>query len=48
MSYTLTALTPSGAKVLAGFEGEPFAAMIDGWAREIAARIGTLRAAAIR
>lgn len=48
VSYTLTALTPSGAKVLAGFEGEPFAAMIDGWAREIAARIDKLRAALIR
>ncbi|MFZ5548996.1 MAG: SRPBCC family protein [Pseudomonadota bacterium] len=46
--YTLTALTPTGAEALAGFEGERFAAMIDGWSREITARIDTLLAAAIR
>lgn len=48
VAYTLTALTPAGADALAGFEGERFAAMIDGWAREITARLEALRDAAIR
>jgi hypothetical protein len=48
VAYMLTALTPAGAEALAGFEGEHFAAMIDGWAREITARLDALRDAAIR
>lgn len=48
VAYTLTALSPAGAELLVGFEGASFVAMIDGWAREISARIGALRAATIR
>ncbi len=48
VSYTLTALNAAGERVLEGFEGERFAAMIDGWAQAIAARRELLLAAAIR
>lgn len=48
VSYTLTALNAAGEKVLEGFEGERFAAMIDGWAQAIAARRELLLAASIR
>lgn len=48
VSYTLTALTAAGEQALADFEGERFAAMIDGWSHEIAARRTALLAATIR
>ncbi len=48
VSYTLTALNATSERVLDDFEGERFAAMIDGWAREIGARLPALRAAVIR
>ncbi|MFO1337192.1 MAG: SRPBCC family protein [Burkholderiaceae bacterium] len=48
VSYTLTALSAAGERVLEDFEGERFAAMIDGWAREISARRERLLAAQIR
>jgi hypothetical protein len=48
VSYTLTALSAAGEKVLAGFEGDAFAAMIDGWAKEIAVRRELLLEAEIR
>jgi hypothetical protein len=48
VSYTLTALSAQGCEVLAEFEGERFAAMIDGWAKEIAARRDALVDADIR
>ncbi len=34
VSYTLTALNAAGERALEDFEGERFAAMIDGWAHE--------------
>lgn len=48
VSYTLTALTDAGERVLEAFEGDRFATMIDGWAREIAARRDVLLKAVIR
>lgn len=36
--YTLTALNPAGERELEAFEGQRFAAMIDGWADQIRAR----------
>lgn len=48
VSYTLTALNAAGERALEDFAGERFAAMIDGWARAIAARRDLLLAAAIR
>lgn len=48
VSYTLTALNAAGEQALEAFEGERFAAMIDGWSREIAARRDALLAAVIR
>lgn len=48
VSYTLTALNAAGELALEGFEGERFAAMIDGWAQEITARRELLLAAVIR
>jgi len=48
VSYALTALSPAGAEALLGFEGERFAAMIDGWGHEIAARRESLLTADIR
>lgn len=48
VSYTLTALNATGERVLEDFEGERFAAMIDGWAREITARREMLLVAEIR
>ena len=48
VSYTLTALTAAGEQALGDFEGERFAAMIDGWSREIAARRALLLVATIR
>lgn len=48
VSYALTALSPAGVEVLLGFEGERFAAMIDGWGQEIAARRDSLLTAKIR
>ena len=48
VSYTLTALNASGGRALEDFEDERFAAMIEGWEREIAARRELLLAASIR
>ncbi|HEV8691213.1 MAG TPA: SRPBCC family protein [Ideonella sp.] len=48
VGYTMTALSEAGEQVLEAFEGERFAAMIDGWAREIAARREFLLQAEIR
>jgi hypothetical protein len=48
VSYTMTALSAQGEVVLEAFEGERFAAMIDGWASEIAARRDLLLTAEIR
>jgi hypothetical protein len=48
VAYTLTALSEGGAQVLQAFEGARFAEMIDGWGREIAARLPALLAARIR
>jgi hypothetical protein len=48
VSYTLTALSVAGEKMLEGFEGERFAAMIDGWGHEIAMRRESLLQAEIR
>ncbi|MGM9486945.1 SRPBCC family protein [Ideonella sp. YS5] len=45
--YTLTALGAEGERPLEAFEGDAFAAMIEGWAREIEARRGELLAAVI-
>lgn len=45
--YTLTALSEEGAQALSAFEGEAFARMIDGWAREIHARLPQLLSARI-
>jgi hypothetical protein len=48
VSYELTALSAEGERALEAFEGEAFAAMIDGWAREIASHRRELLAADIR
>jgi hypothetical protein len=48
VSYELTALTPAGELTLAAFEGQAFAAMIDGWATAIAAHLPQLLAAPFR
>lgn len=48
VSYELTALNAAGEHVLEDFEGKRFAAMIDDWARKIAARRELLLAALIR
>jgi hypothetical protein len=48
VAYTLTALSEAGAEVLQGFEGPRFVAMIEGWRREIAARLPALLAAELR
>ncbi|CAG4889465.1 SRPBCC family protein [Paraburkholderia saeva] len=47
VSYELTALNAAGEQVLEEFEGERFAAMIDDWARKIAACRELLLAASI-
>lgn len=38
VSYTLTALNDAGVRALEAFEGERYAAMIEGWSRALAAR----------
>lgn len=48
VSYELTALNAAGERALEAFEGERYAAMIDGWARRIAACRESLLAASIR
>ncbi|MBS0446707.1 MAG: SRPBCC family protein [Proteobacteria bacterium] len=48
VAYTLTALSADGEAALAAFEGERYAAMIDGWARELAARREVLAQAVLR
>lgn len=48
VSYALTALSPAGAEVLQAFEGERFAAMIDGWQNEIATRLPMLLTKQVR
>jgi hypothetical protein len=48
VTYTLTALSPDGERLLEGFEGPAFAAMIDGWAADIDRRLPQLLAARIR
>jgi hypothetical protein len=48
VSYELTALNAAGEQVLEVFEDERFAAMIDDWARRIAACRELLLAASIR
>lgn len=48
VSYSLTALNGAGEQAIAAFEGDRFAAMIDGWARQIAARRDLLHGACIR
>jgi hypothetical protein len=48
VSYEFTALNAAGEQVLEVFEGERFAAMIDDWARKIAACRELLLAASIR
>ena len=48
VGYTMTALDAAGERALEDYEGARFAAMIDGWARAIAARREVLRAARIR
>jgi hypothetical protein len=48
VSYELTALNAAGERALEDFEGERFAAMIDEWARRIAACRESLLTAAIR
>lgn len=47
VTYTLTALNDAAEATVASF-ADSFAAMIDGWATQIAARLERLRAAAIR
>ena len=44
----LTALDAAGERALEAYQGERFAAMIDGWERAIAARLESLLSAAIR
>ena len=48
VGYTVTALDAAAGPALAAYEGERFAAMIDGWAQAIAARRETLLAANLR
>jgi len=48
VSYGLTALNAEGSRVLEGFRGEAFAAMIDGWKRAIGAQLPMLLEARIR
>lgn len=48
VTYVLTALSAEGARMLEGFRGEAFAAMIDGWKRSIDARLPALLEARIR
>lgn len=48
VSYKLTALNAAGERALESFEGERFAAMIDGWSMAIAARRESLLAATFR
>lgn len=45
VTYELTALTPQGVVSLAAYSGAAFAQMIDGWKREIDARLSELRRA---
>lgn len=47
VSYRLTALNAAGSQVLEDFVGERFAAMIEDWGREIAARREALLTARI-
>jgi hypothetical protein len=46
--YALTALSAEGEQALENYEGQAFAQMIDGWAREIEARLAELLSATIR
>jgi hypothetical protein len=48
VSYALTALSPAGAEALQAFERDKFATMIDGWGREIGARLPLLLTQPIR
>lgn len=48
VGYTLTALNEAGERSLAAYEGERYVEMIEGWRREIEARLPGLLAAAIR
>lgn len=48
VSYTLTALNEAGVVALQAFEGQRFAAMIDGWAAAIARHRTRLMEAVIR
>jgi hypothetical protein len=48
VSYELTALTAAGERTLAAHDGPAFAAMIDGWASLIAARLPQLVAMPFR
>ena len=44
VSYTVTALTPSGVPTLAAYEGEAFVRMTEGWREAIEARLPQLLA----
>jgi hypothetical protein len=48
VGYTMTALDAAGERALEDYEAARFAAMIDGWARAIAARREVLLGARIR
>lgn len=48
VTYTLTALSPSGRAALAAFETVPYAAMIDDWAARIRVRLPRLLEAQVR
>lgn len=48
VTYTMTALNAAGEQALQTFEGDRYAAMIDGWADAINARLDRLLAATIR
>jgi hypothetical protein len=48
VTYTLTALTVAGEKVLEAFEGPAFVAMIEQWKTLIDARLPQLLNASIR
>jgi hypothetical protein len=48
VDYALTALSTEGEQALEHYEGEAFGQMIDGWGREIAARLAELLLATIR
>jgi|EndMetStandDraft_7_1072992.scaffolds.fasta_scaffold101113_2 hypothetical protein len=48
VTYTLTALTPSGEKLLAALDEAAFTAMIEGWRTSIEARLPQLLLASIR